>query len=511
MYLISRYYNLFTIFILSLLIVVSIFSCANQQDLEKHFFNSDTLYLPSIYQDFFIEENNISNFNLNPSPNFFPDMIVHFLLMYILNNDFITTALVFAILQVFTIIFLLQKLANVLNYTNKKITNIGLGLLILFSCPSIFNNDFLFTFYFVINSYHMGSFICALFLIILTYKNFHNDNLINISIISLLSISVISDLSIFINYVVPSLLSIIIFYWKEKSIIVSQSTNIIIGTILGLTLLKTNQYFSFLKIPNSGVGFDFNSFITSLYFFINTTISYLLEFSFLSLIIFISITSYTLNLILVVNKQFKHNFTELYFLSINSFILFCPIILGRITGLDSIRYNYHSLIFLTFLFPYFMTRVFQLKSSQKALRFYTFFTIILISSVLISFDHTGIKKYLNIYPEEVALIDFNKQKLGLKNGLATYWKSKKSTFFSKKNINIRCVFEDLKPHTHVANIDWYYKESPIYNFIIIDNDEMFNQVKNKFKSIEVFKISENITITKTSPFTFDENLNIVEL
>ena len=48
------------------------FSLLNEESLAV-FINSDTLYLPSIYEDVTEFNNTLKKWNLNPAPNFFPD------------------------------------------------------------------------------------------------------------------------------------------------------------------------------------------------------------------------------------------------------------------------------------------------------------------------------------------------------------------------------------------------------------------------------------------------------
>ncbi len=162
------------IYISSLLIVLSIFSSVDKNSFEKHFCNSDTLYLPSLYDDLFITHNPISDFYLNSAPNFFPDMIFYFLLKKIFNFNVIATAITFASFQIFFLVLLLKSIGNKLS-KNSCIIDWGLFMMILFAIPSIYEDNFLFTFYWLINSYHLGSFIVSLVLLLLVYQKLYKE------------------------------------------------------------------------------------------------------------------------------------------------------------------------------------------------------------------------------------------------------------------------------------------------------------------------------------------------
>ncbi len=187
-----------------------------------------------------------------------------------------------------------------------------------------------------------------------------------------------------------------------------------------------------------------------------------------------------------------------------------PILAGKITGLDSIRYNYQILIVLVFLFPYFLHRVLGNNSISYSFNIGRIAFIGLFLLLISNFNYNKLVRKINFYPNETKIINANKNKLELQNGLSTYWKSKKNTMFSKEHILIRCIHENLKPYTHVVNKNWLYKkgQKTIYNFIIVDDDTMLKTVSEKFDSVETIQLSEGLIIAKTEPFYFDENYNI---
>src|SRR5688500_14544520 len=91
-------------------LLVSLFSTLNSVRSNTNIFLcSDTLYLPSIYKDLFIDKNDFAGWHLNPAPNFFPDMVFYFLLMFI-SGDFIVSSFIFSIVQYLVIALLFIKI-----------------------------------------------------------------------------------------------------------------------------------------------------------------------------------------------------------------------------------------------------------------------------------------------------------------------------------------------------------------------------------------------------------------
>jgi hypothetical protein len=75
------------------------------------FFNSDSLFLPSIFKNIFSEGKHFSDWMLPPQPLLFPDALLY-ALAYILNKHVTTQILIFAILQSFLFFFLSSALLN---------------------------------------------------------------------------------------------------------------------------------------------------------------------------------------------------------------------------------------------------------------------------------------------------------------------------------------------------------------------------------------------------------------
>ena len=224
--------------IISIGIVITLFSTFTTSAYNV-FFNSDTLYLPSIYKDLFIDHNSLNGWHLNPAPNIFPDMIVYFIISAFTSN-FIIASFVFAIFQYLFLIYLIFRLFKAIELPNPKlIATISNLLLLLFFMVSFYSNDFGFTFYLVSNSYHTGAFLMSLLCTVMTLeylKNSKKSTLVFLIIISFLS--VFSDRLFIAMYIIPwSFVMILYFKIIQKRKILTVFFSNIFVTILGLIAL----------------------------------------------------------------------------------------------------------------------------------------------------------------------------------------------------------------------------------------------------------------------------------
>ncbi|MDR2972867.1 MAG: hypothetical protein LBU83_13240, partial [Bacteroidales bacterium] len=88
--------------IIALMVQLFWFSSLSLSDLES-FFTADTLYLPSLYRDWFEDGYTINGWTLNAAPNFFPDMLLFFTLNFV-TGSYVHAAFWFSIIQFFAII-----------------------------------------------------------------------------------------------------------------------------------------------------------------------------------------------------------------------------------------------------------------------------------------------------------------------------------------------------------------------------------------------------------------------
>src|SRR6218665_3098048 len=160
----KRFFTVNALFLLAnLLLILGFFSQLGGLCF-ANFFNSDSLYLPSLYRDLFVDKNSLQGWHLNPAPNFFPDMLFYFLLMFVLNKQFILASFIFALVQYFLVLYLLVRLFKaILPGQSPLFHNIIYCLQAIWLLEFFyFGGNFIFAYFLFSNSYHTGCFVIAL-------------------------------------------------------------------------------------------------------------------------------------------------------------------------------------------------------------------------------------------------------------------------------------------------------------------------------------------------------------
>ncbi len=93
-------------FMINILLCIILFATIREDQIPVYF-NSDTLYVPSIYHDLFIDGNSFAGWHLNGAPNIFPDMIMYFIIQ-IFFNSFIPAMLTYSFLEFILLMLLLM-------------------------------------------------------------------------------------------------------------------------------------------------------------------------------------------------------------------------------------------------------------------------------------------------------------------------------------------------------------------------------------------------------------------
>ena len=164
----DRYLYLLSL-IINFLLITATFASLKVGDF-RIYFNSDTLYLGSIYKDLFIDGTEFKGWYLNAAPNFFPDMFLYFIINT-LFEDFRTAYLVYSFVQYFLILILLNVLVKTIN-PKLKFEYLSLLNLIfpVFLLVTLISKNFLYTYFIFSHSFHTGMFINVLTAFILFFK-----------------------------------------------------------------------------------------------------------------------------------------------------------------------------------------------------------------------------------------------------------------------------------------------------------------------------------------------------
>ncbi|MBU8892083.1 MAG: hypothetical protein KOO66_04850 [Bacteroidales bacterium] len=486
----QKIFFLISIFI-NIILAVIIFATINEKQIYTYF-NSDTLYLPSIYKDLFIDKSGFAGWHLNGAPNFLPDMILFFIIRSFFNH-FIPACFAFSLVQLIIILFLLsgfyKTIFKSINYTH---LSIGALLMSLFLLVTLVNNDFVYTFYLLSISYHLGAFIMLLISFILLFKYLKSGKNIHLVILFIISIlSVINDRLFIVMFSFPVFALIFVFFIQiaDKKryfkVLISNSASILIGLFL-FRMLKLSGYIHIIDL--FWKVFNFNNITPALKIFIEQHSYYINELDFRGIIDILFLLSFAVhiyllikNIVLVIKKK-EFNESEfiylLIFVPVLFLILVTPIINGNYVSWALLRYNIYSLYLGIFSYVYLLYKLQKTKRSSINYLSLVLVVLMLAESVFIITKiskqniRKGLSGFMNYYPEKAQCIDQLSLENVLKYGVADYWDAKYITMFSKQDVRVYTVLDNLSVWYHVMNGNWFYKEgkgkygNPEFNFVI---------------------------------------------
>ncbi len=519
-------------FLINFLLILIVFASFNTGSL-RIYYNSDTLYLASIYKDLFVDGTGFKGWHLNAAPNFFPDMSLYFIINSIFN-DFRTAYLVFSFVQYFLILFLLNALLKAINPNIKIDYLILLNLFFpVFLSVTFISHNFLYTYFLFSHSFHSGMFINALAAFIFFFKYFNSNRKVYLYLLALISLIGIYNDRLFLVIVSMPFAFIFVlnfFFFKNRRIKLS-GIAIISASIAALILFKytkTNSVFHCIgldqKYMNFGnVIFSFNKLFSQHYNYIKDLrlqgfISIIAIFNIIFLPVLI-VKKYKIKSFDTQNnlKQIEIVFFSLMFFSI-VITLFSPALNGYYLGEALLRYNIYSFYLSVFNLVVFLYLVFREK-----VRYVNIFSFILFALyggiILKNFSEKDVIKKVaevaSFYPEKVKSTDEFAAKNNLKYGLAQYWDAKYITLFSKENIRVYTVIdENLNPWFHVMNKNWYFDyekgkyNKPVFDFIVTDkyNTDKLNENFGPFTDTLIFD-DEIFAVKLKYPVKFDRKNN----
>lgn len=460
------YENILAFIFLALSFVAIIIHYHSRSDIVNYFFLSDSLYLPTLFEDIFANGGKINDWYLTPSPYFFPDYPAFFF-AYLIGNSPQSQMIAFALIQaslVLVAVFLISKETTKKSSSNFTIATTILIILIWFALSA--GEPFVFI---LLSTYHYGAFLSAILLIALWLKYHENDSgsiksqYFILTLIGVFTFSTtLSDNLFLVQFVAPLiathlLISILdrefsfkktlkLFFIALCSLLGSISYNWTIAnqtrypTRIGIDNLSQNlkgtyELFYAAVVGNSVFGIIFLLYLgVVLHSFIlllrgdkeHYKLSWLAIFSFLSLCATLSITLVVTNL--------------------------------QITG----RY-----LIPTFSWPIIVVLIFINNRFRDRFALITMLISILALSAMSWSSYkliqsNGIKE--KYYPGDMACIDDILEKENVRNGIAQYWDAKHIQNLSRLKLNIAQHFEDLS-EMHWITSKKYFK--PTYDFAII--------------------------------------------
>lgn len=456
----------------------------------NYMLNSDILYFASVFTDIFIDGNSFANWSVPGAPGFFPDMLFYFLLFAVFKNVALSS-MVFAILQFYTVIFLFAYIIKLVTGINNKFLIYAVTLFyLLFVVVGIFGNGFIITFHVLSNTYHIGPFVNSLLSLVFMFKYFNHQKIKYLVLLLLTGIiAIISDKLYIVMFTVPALFSVIVMYNKSNL----KQNSLILGTILtqivlGVTFFNLLKLSGFLTIRDYSVAqISVPKMLSSAQLLFSQLYGYFKTDIFLSLIVLIPLVTFITLLVQLfitffLNKtQQQLNYItrlKLFVLCYMFIVFFTPVILGDYIGTAKIRYNISALYIGVLTAPVLLYQI-KINLYKKVLAIIISGTYIFLLINLTNYSknkNSGLKNYLNFYPQISQAVDNANNTYELKKGVATYWGSKHAWLFNKSGKKIYTANPTGYANLWiVCNSDWFFKNNPatnnVFNFVILNKSE----------------------------------------
>ena len=511
-----------TVGLLQLILIALCFATADAADM-RLFFNSDTLYLPSIYRDLFVDGFKIEGWFLNPAPNLFPDVFLYFILNWI-TSDFILASILFSFVQYILIALLLYRIIKLVipkaDDFRLALIQLSIGLIYI---VSISDNDFGFSFQLLSNAFHTGVFINILIALLILLSELKSPSVFKKTLLFILIIFFgFSDKIFWIGFSLPMFcIALLLLFGKRKIYATSLLAVSIIATGISAFLLHTFENAEYITVEKPFRYLDFDNIGNSWDIMYHQLSTYVKDLRVKGLIItltFAAVVASVVNSFAAIKRYFKSTersfglieYYHIFFMIFSAAVFWAPIINGNYGGWDTIRYIFAVFIFALF---YLFSLIPDLKISSKKLFSKIFVGLATLGLVTLIFNVKNFNQVISYYPRKVNIIDQIATERGLEYGVAGYWDAKLTTMFSKQNLKVFCTFENFNPHLHVVNRNWFFEkaharnESPVFGFIIIDDDKQISEAIN-ILGPECFIIQkEDIRVLITPPFIIDRGSN----
>jgi hypothetical protein len=490
-----------------ILLTLGVFSLLPASEANMLFFcSSDALYLPSLFRDLFIEGHSITDWHLNPAPNFFPDMAAYFAIEGLTGNFQLTT-IIFSVLQYFTIGFLLQKVFKAV-FPNSSFS-FPLLILLVTSCAILegffYSRYLLLVWLILINSYHVGSFMCALFCLWMCLRYIDGGSWRSLLLIFCTGIlAALSDRIFIVLFTAPVLFALMVLCKKiQLSKILLLSSAIILASGAGyLIFVFLNDKYQY-DIPREYL--DKDAMLRSLSVFNDNLSSLISRRGFFSLLLYIFLLS-TAGIGFMTISRFRSfnlrlKFYSLFFLAFTACVASAPILTATYFSVDCLRYN----IFPVYLSGLNCAVLAMVYLTGPRLRRWGSVTLSLLSVALFitaasTVSIRSLNAFLDYYPELARETDECASKNGLKQGVANYWVAKKVTMYSRKNIRLLQVYPDLSYYPHVTNDKWAFGQK--FDFVILNHFGDTSVYRRDISNVAKVECEGELQLVTCRPFTY---------
>ncbi len=472
-------------------------------------FNSDSIGVPYMFKDIFLDGGNFKDWRLGAAPTFFPDLVLYYILFLILGTDFITLTFVYGVIQTLLIsglsVYIFRKLIT------GKMREFS-WLIPLFYSFAFFEsyyiiNDQMLGYLMVIYCYHTGSFVTTLacFSIMISDIKFIWKLLLLFVIGAL---AAYSDILYVVMFLAPMCILNIIqykFHGLKRSLLII--TTVIVGASIGYYVFTCMSASGATNNASVAKMFD-TAKISRCVDVMHQQVSY--EFQKTGFQQTLTITAFTvpiIALLIVILFRKKINGHLKYLIWFYSLFVVITIsaslITGSYDGTDKIRYIVGVYYFSAVVLAFFGAAILMLLYNIPWLKIGISFAVIALffHTANKKFTYQGLYNYFMYYPPAVKALDEICEKHHLKRGIGDYWKGKWSSIFSKKGIVVVTVYPTVNVYDYGSNSEWYYNKE--YDFVIPERLDT-TQIRKNFVILDTI-VSPYITVLKVKKFIYIKN------
>ncbi|MBE8362634.1 hypothetical protein [Leptospira borgpetersenii] len=439
---------------------------------QEIYLNSDILYLPTLVLDVLADGGNFLSWSFTPSPYFFPDFLIIFVLLLIFENA--QKALIcFAFLQTILFTILMERFWLFAReerkgkpLSSKEIRRVRSWILLLISLLLLIAKNFPTLYIIFLPSIHTSAFLVTLYAWPLIHKTFKKRQVW--ILILWITLTVASDRILLVELIVPGILAGFLFPSQApknqrsgwKRLFPESSKILIISGIAGLILHEVLK--SFLFIERSG-KIPINLSLTRAVmdgtrFFMEAQAWILSGFKGKVPIpaILISILIIALALSLVRIKKSKST-AFLFFLF--AILFFAPILTGLYIDEYSLRYVSPALILAPFLLL--SITEFSKRTLTPIIFFLLFILLLFIRQKTPQNIEDSFYRLFRTVPQEAQCVDEISEKTPISLVISDFWTAKRIRVFSKKRIpSIHIAYGTLEGSHTISNREWYLKNYP---------------------------------------------------
>lgn len=429
--------------------------------IQKFLFNSDGLYLPTLFADLFQHGGKLKDWYLTPAPYIFPDYFLY-AIAYVSSDGAFKQLLVFGLLQltVMTVIVGLIARACVRDHGVSVAILMGTGMAWL---AMQLIEPYL---YVLISAYHYGAFLAALAFVALWLHReqkqyLHDWPLACMCIIGFLG--ALSDTLFMVQTIAPFLLTCMLVRRQDRPFI---RASLWPGIVLAVALAGSLSYRWIVayntRYPNA---LGLNNFALNLREMVQVFATEVQKLPILGVVLAIYII---LSIVCIARvlaaKGFLRLPRPLLLLLVFSFIAACGNLLAMLLTTNLVittRYMIPAmswpLVVMTILVAHWSAKRFTIIAFAGSFLF-------VFGAAVASF-HAPRLQSVAAYPADVACIDQALSQTGSRHGIAEYWDAKYIQSFSKHTLTIGQYMHDLSEHRWITSTRYF---RPTYDFAIVN-------------------------------------------